>query len=77
VGVSLFLSGSRLALYAITLAVLVGFARIFVGVHFSSDMLAGAGPGAVIALLIHVGGKWVDRAADVIYLAQTRILRRR
>ncbi len=76
VAVSLLLSGSRLGPYAITLAVLVGFARIFVGVHFPSDVLAGACLGTVVALLIHFGRKWVDCVADWIHRVQTRVLRR-
>ncbi len=76
VAVSLLFSGSRLGPYTLVLALLVGFARIFVGVHFPSDVLAGAVLGTVVALLIHFGRKWVDCVADWIHRVQTRVLRR-
>ncbi len=76
VAVSLLLSGSGLGPYAIALAVLVGFARIFVGVHFPSDVLAGATLGTLVALLIHWGRRWIDHVADYIHRVQTRVLRR-
>jgi len=76
VAVSLLFSASPLGPYALVLALLVGFARIFVGVHFPTDVLAGAGLGTLVAGLVHLGGGWVDRIADLIQRWQNMILHR-
>jgi len=74
VAASLLLSGSRLGPLALALAALVGFARIFVGVHFPFDVLAGTALGVGTGLLIHAGGRWVDRLADRAEELQKRLL---
>jgi len=71
---SLLLSRHALGPYALALAFLVGFARIFVGVHFPSDVLAGALLGTLGALLIYAFGRQIDRLADLTYKVQERIL---
>jgi len=73
VAASLLLSGSRLGPVAILLAGLVGFARIFVGVHFPFDVLAGTALGVGVGLLVHAAGPWVDRLADRLASVQARM----
>ena len=77
VAVSLLLSGDVLGPYAFVLALLVGFARIFVGVHFPTDVLAGAALGTLVALLVHVLRHRIDRIADLITRVQNMILRKK
>lgn len=75
VATSLLLSGSRLGPLAILLAVLVGFARIFVGVHFPFDVLAGTALGTAVALLVFAFGRGVDWAADRVATVQAAVLK--
>jgi len=81
VAVSLLLSRNKLWPAALALAALVGFARIFVGVHFPADVVAGAALGALAGLLIRVCGRQVDWLADSVHRLQRRaflrVLRRR
>jgi undecaprenyl-diphosphatase len=46
-----WLASRALGLLAVLLAVVVGFARVYAGVHYGSDVLAGFAIGAVCALL--------------------------
>ncbi len=75
VAASLLLSGSRWGPVALLLAALVGFARIFVGVHFPFDVLAGTALGAAVGLLVFAFGRWVDCLADRIAGLQARLFR--
>jgi undecaprenyl-diphosphatase len=74
VAVSLLLSRNRLWPAALALAVLVGFARIFVGVHFPADVLAGAAAGTLAGLVTHVGRKPIDTLAEFVHRFQRRAL---
>lgn len=76
VAVSLLLSGDGLGPYALSLAVLVGFARLFVGVHLPSDVLAGALLGTLVALLIHLLGGQIDRLATSVYKVQQIVFKK-
>jgi undecaprenyl-diphosphatase len=48
----------RAAPFAFLLALAIGFSRIYVGVHYASDVLAGAALGAAVGL----AGVWLVRA---------------
>lgn len=74
VAISLILSRNGLWPIALALAVLVGFARIFVGVHFPADVLAGAALGSLAGLVTHVGRKPTDTLADSVHRLQRRVL---
>ena len=52
IAVAVLLVHRRLGLLVIALAVLVCYARVFVGAHYPGDVLAGAGIGVVVALLL-------------------------
>ncbi|OYN79322.1 phosphatase PAP2 family protein [Mycolicibacterium sphagni] len=51
---------ARVALWAVALAVagLIGFSRIYLGVHYVSDVVAGAFLGAAWAVAVVVVGEW-------------------
>jgi undecaprenyl-diphosphatase len=75
IAMSLLFSGSAsLWPQAVLLAALVAFARVFVGVHFPLDVLAGALVGTSASLLIHLLRKLSDRIADWIYSVQEKIV---
>ena len=48
----------RYGISAIVLAVLISFSRLYVGVHYPSDVLAGAAIGTVIAMCIWTVERW-------------------
>ncbi|MBI5066316.1 phosphatase PAP2 family protein [Candidatus Woesearchaeota archaeon] len=48
---------SKLGMYALFIALLVGFSRIYVGVHYPSDVLAGMIIGLVCAFLVKKGAE--------------------
>ncbi|MCD6494670.1 undecaprenyl-diphosphatase [Candidatus Bipolaricaulota bacterium] len=75
IAMSLLFSGSTsIWPQAVLLAVLVSFARVFVGVHFPLDVLVGAVVGTSASLLIHLLRKLSDRIADRVHGVQERIL---
>jgi undecaprenyl-diphosphatase len=49
----------RLRVPAFALAALVGFSRIYLGVHFTVDVLCGAALGTLIGLTIALFAKWL------------------
>ena len=68
-----FAAGATWARYAkkrwlkglcIAQAVLMGFSRLYVGVHFPSDVLAGCAVGLSCAWLSLQGSQWVDRKRE-------------
>lgn len=61
VAVSVLLEDRRFGLPLLVAAALVGFGRIFVGVHYPSDVLAGAMLGTLLAFSVHLVGFKVDR----------------
>ncbi len=54
-------SNRRLAIPLFLLAALVGYSRIYVGVHYPTDVLAGAVLGAMIGLAFGGCSKWLVR----------------
>jgi len=71
---SLLFSGSFLWAESLFLAVLVAFARVYVGVHFPLDVLAGALVGTAAAGIVHLFRRLSDPIADWFYRQQERIL---
>jgi len=74
IAISLLFSRSTLWPQSVLLAVLVAFARVFVGIHFPVDVLAGALVGALASLIIHLLRSKSDLVAAWFYRVQTRIL---
>lgn len=65
----LFLHKSRLRVLALILAVLIGFSRLYLYVHYPTDVLAGAGLGILLAwagcALVHrVGAAFREKAGN-------------
>ena len=61
----------RHGISAIVLAVLISFSRLYVGVHYPSDVLAGAAIGTVIAMCVWAVEKWkFGGVARMIYRAR-------
>ncbi|MGY0492765.1 phosphatase PAP2 family protein [Streptomyces sp. WG-D5] len=52
IGAGLFIAHRRLGLAAIGLAVLEGFCRVFMGVHYPTDVIGGFALGTAVALLL-------------------------
>lgn len=59
--VGILLASRRLGAVAALIGLLVAFARVYVGVHYPGDVLAGLLLGAVVALLGAVPGTWLLR----------------
>lgn len=51
--------------YAVTLTVLIGLSRLYLGVHWPSDVLAGWTLGACWALLCWLAARWLQRRGAV------------
>jgi undecaprenyl-diphosphatase len=60
----LALAVPRLALPLYVLAALVAFSRVYVGVHYPLDVLAGAVLGVALALLVRGIGRFLRRIAQ-------------
>ena len=58
-----FLYNKKIGHVYIALAGLISFARIFVGVHWPLDILAGAGLGSVISVIMYLAYKKMPRKA--------------
>ena len=75
IAMSLLFSGTAIFWpQAVLLAVLVAFARVFVGVHFPLDVLAGALVGTLASFIIHLLRSRSDLIADWLHRVQTRML---
>ena len=59
--VSIFLYNRRWGAAALVLAALIAFSRLYLFVHFPSDVLTGLVLGVVIALAVHKGVEWLVR----------------
>lgn len=61
-----------LLLLALVIACSIGLARIYVGVHYPSDILGGAIDGLIAACIVTGVGRWLSRPTNaVIRFAQT------
>lgn len=49
---------------ALILAILISFSRLYIGVHYPTDVLAGAVSGTVIALVVYYVGRKVTSASE-------------
>lgn len=74
VAVGVLLANRRLGLITAALAVLMAFARVYVGAHFPLDVVAGLLVGAAVAWVSNaVAGRWVRRLVEL--LARTPVRR--
>ena len=55
-----YMSGKWVRWMALTVAMLVGFSRVYVGVHYPSDVLAGALAGIAVSILVIKLYKWAS-----------------
>ena len=59
--VALFLNNKKIGIPAVIIATLIGFSRMYLFVHFPTDVLAGF----ILAILIAVGVDWVFRQVQI------------
>jgi len=61
-----------LIIVAFVMACLIGFARIFVALHYPGDVLAGAIDGLIAAYIVTWISRWLSQPTDVVLrFAQT------
>lgn len=53
VATTVFLHHKRLGIYLYAFALIVALSRIYVGVHYPSDVLAGAAVGIIVSVIVH------------------------
>jgi len=73
---AIFLANRKVGSFLLLLASIHGFSRVYVGIHYPFDVLAGAMGGVLIAFVvtrvIKALGKWIDLVMDLarkLYLA--------
>lgn len=72
IGTALFLRDRRIGTPVLIAATLLALGRVASGVHYPTDVLAGAALGAAVAMLVHTGpvrrrlDALVDRVADLV-----------
>ena len=59
--VALFLNNKKIGIPAVIIATLIGFTRLYLFVHFPTDVLAGF----VIAILVAIGVDWAFREFEI------------
>lgn len=64
--VALFLNNKKIGIPAIIIATLIGFSRMYLFVHFPTDVLAGF----AIAILVAIGVDWVFRQVQIRILTK-------
>ena len=65
-GLKTLIYPSLITLLALALGCLIGFARIFVGVHYPSDILGGALDGLIAAIVITLIRYWLSRPTNAV-----------
>lgn len=61
---AIFLYNKKYGCFAYVLALCIAFSRMYLFVHFPTDVLGGAVTGIVSAFLAHALLKWIDRRRD-------------
>ncbi|MDA8192982.1 MAG: phosphatase PAP2 family protein [Thermaerobacter sp.] len=64
---ALFFAGRRDGWWAILLAVLVSIARVFVGVHWPTDVIAGGAIGVAAGVLVLAARKYLEGLVRVLF----------
>lgn len=59
IAVALFMVNRRLGLVGIVLAVIAGFCRVYMGVHYPTDVIGGLALGTAVALLLAPAAMWM------------------
>lgn len=59
--IPLWLHNKKLGITALVLAILVGFSRIYLGLHYATDVLMGAALGLVLSWIAHIAWKKVKK----------------
>jgi undecaprenyl-diphosphatase len=59
--VTLLYHDKRLGVPAILLATIIAFSRLYNFVHFPTDVFAGIAIGTIVAILVHLGGKFITK----------------
>ncbi|MDJ1138361.1 phosphatase PAP2 family protein [Streptomyces iconiensis] len=72
IAVSLFMVHRKFGLVAIALAVTEGFCRVYMGVHYPTDVIGGLALGTAVSLLLAPGAMW---ALTPVVRAMTRVPR--
>jgi undecaprenyl-diphosphatase len=72
-GTSIFLVNKRLGVVCLALAAFYGFSRVYAGVHFPSDVVAGALMGILTVLLVSKWKKLINTLTSQIENVQSRL----
>jgi len=70
---AVFLVNRKFGYFAIILAVIYAFARVYAGVHFPGDVLTGAFLGVLVTLIIFKYSKLLNKITDLISKIQNNL----